>query len=126
MGHRCIVILLILAAPLSWGEDVWYCVEEHNAGIFPSDSGDAYEVQRFIKEKFTLKYEEDSNRLRFKSITWEGKEPFYMQCSGCGPIFMIASSRRKQFNMRVEDGRFFTGSAHIDSALMTTGTCTKF
>ena len=33
MGHRCIVILLILAAPLSWGEDefVLYCVGETRA-----------------------------------------------------------------------------------------------
>ena len=33
MGHRCIIILLILAAPLSWGEKSFFCTLERQAWL---------------------------------------------------------------------------------------------
>ena len=63
MGHRCIVILLILAAPLSWGEDVWYCAEERHVALEAADSVDAYEIRRHKPDLFYFKYDATKDRL---------------------------------------------------------------
>ena len=76
-----------------------------------------------INQKFTFKYEEDSNRLAVKGRTWGGDELFYMQCSSCGSAYLYASSGTQQFTMSVANGRFFTGGAATNTARMTTDTC---
>jgi len=65
-------LLLLILSPLGWGEDVYYCVEEHILELAPTDSGDAYELKRYKPETFTLKYEADTNRLAIKGRMWAG------------------------------------------------------
>ena len=64
-------LVLVMLSPLGWGEDVYYCVDEHNLELAPTDSGDAYELKRYKPETFTFKYEADADRLAFKGI-WGG------------------------------------------------------
>ena len=75
MKHLTLAILLALA-PLSWGEDVWYCVEELNDKIEDNDSNGLFELQRYNEDKSTLKYIADSNQLAFKGRTYGGEIPF--------------------------------------------------
>ena len=63
-------LALVILSPFGWGEDVYYSVEEHNVKLEPTDSGDAYELNRYYEEKFTLKYEESKGRLAIKGRTW--------------------------------------------------------
>ena len=69
-------LLLVSMSPLGWGEDVYYCVEEHRVELEPvfSDWSAAYEVKLRKKRKFTLKYEADANRLAIKGRDWAGDQ----------------------------------------------------
>ena len=62
-------LVLVILSPLSWGEDVYYCVEEHKVELAPTDLGDTYELNRYTPENFTFKYEADANRLAIKGRT---------------------------------------------------------
>ena len=42
---KLILVVLLALAPLSWGEDVWYCVEEHVAGLVENESSDSYKLK---------------------------------------------------------------------------------
>ena len=53
----------MILSPLGWGEDVYYCVEEHNLSLEPTGSGDAYELKRYKPTKFTFKYEAAENKI---------------------------------------------------------------
>ena len=76
MKHVTLLTLLVFS-PLSWGEDVYYCVEEHRVGLEPVESGDAYEVKEFLEEKFTFKYEAVSQRLAFKGRAFSSGDTIY-------------------------------------------------
>ena len=125
MRHLTLILLLVLA-PLGWGEDVYYCVPEHEVELAPTESGDAYEVKRYKPAKFTLKYEADSDRLAIKGESWAGDEPYYLDCKLCrAPIGMFrARDRNIVFSLR--DGRFNLGASYFTSVEARTGTCTKF
>ena len=125
MKHLTLVILLALA-PLSWGEDVYYCVEELSTEHVLTDSGDAYELKRFKPEKFTFKYEKSQGRLVFKGRTWAGDKPYYMDCDKCYPLAggFNASNAYSRFMMK--DGRYNYAAAYYDAAVLNSGTCTKF
>ena len=125
MKHLTLVILLALA-PLSWGEDVYYCVEEHHAALEPTDSGDAYELKRYRPEPSTLKYEAESNRLAIKGRLWGGDDLSYIDCHTCLAVIgsFYAGDDTSVFVLR--ESRFNFAAAFPDSTLMKTGTCTKF
>ena len=80
-----LVLVLVILSPLGWGEDVYYCVVEHRVELEPTESGNAYELNRYKPETFTLKYEADSNRLAFKGKAWGGDELLYLDCPICYP-----------------------------------------
>jgi hypothetical protein len=119
-------LVLVILSPLGWGEDVYYCVEEHSATLEPTESGNAYELTQYKPETFTFKYEADSYRLAFKGRTWGGDELMYMQCEQCTPptAYFDAVNNTGRFSMK--DGRFFYSLASFRRASMQTGTCTKF
>ena len=75
MKQLALIIVLALA-PLSWGEDVYYCVGELNYKIEDNDSNGLFELQRYNEDKSTLKYIADSNQLAFKGRTYGGEIPF--------------------------------------------------
>ena len=54
-----LVLVLVILSPLGWGEDVYYCVVEHRVELEPTESGNAYELNRYKPETSTLKYEAD-------------------------------------------------------------------
>ena len=119
-------LMLVILSPLSWGEDVYYCVEEISVDLEPTDSGDTYELKRYTPEKFTFKYEADTNRLAIKGRTWGGDELFYVGCRDCfansGTFW--AGDQDNSFVLR--NGRFNYAAAYSRAARMKTGTCTKF
>lgn len=79
-------LLLVSLSPLGWGEDVYYCVEEHRVELEPvfSDWSAAYEVKLRKKRKFTLKYEADANRLAIKGRDWAGDQFSTQPINGSG------------------------------------------
>jgi len=119
-------VVLVILSPLGWGEDVYYCVEEHSVELAPTDSGDAYELNRYKPETFTFKYEPDANRLAIKGRTWGGDELFYVVCRDCfantGSFW--AGDQDSSFVLR--NGRFNYAAAYSRATRMKTGTCTKF
>ena len=84
MKHLTLVILLAFA-PLSWGEDVWYCVEEHAAGLVENESSESYKLQQYETQRFTLKYEAAQDRLAIKGKGWGGDNLYFMPCEMCAP-----------------------------------------
>ena len=125
MKHLTLVILLALA-PLSWGEDVYYCVEEHSSDLEPTDSGDAYELNRYKLEKWTLKYEPDSNRLAIKGHSWAGDELYFLDCDRCSSITKMFHARDEYGKFMMMDGRFHYAAAYFSRVVLKSGTCTKF
>ncbi|MFL6872903.1 MAG: hypothetical protein ACJ0RG_12720 [Candidatus Azotimanducaceae bacterium] len=125
MKHLTLVILLALA-PLSWGEDVYYCAEEQHAAIELDEGTGAHFVQRYTPEKFTLKYEAGSNRLVIKGRTYGGSEAFYMECRGCYPRAAVFQANSSGLMFFLKGDRFFMGGGSFSDAVMRTGTCTKF
>ena len=75
MKQLALIIVLALA-PLSWGEDVYYCVGELNYKIEDNDSNGLFELQRYNEDKSTLKYIADTNQLAFKGRTYGGEVLF--------------------------------------------------
>ena len=120
-------LVLVSLSPLGWGEDVYYCVEEIYAAIEPTDSGDTYELKRYTPEKFTFKYEADTNRLAIKGRTWGGDELFYIDCEACYRNIgaFNAADDLRSFKLG-KDGRFNYATAGYSYVSMRTGTCTKF
>ena len=126
MKHLTLVLLLALA-PLSWGEDVYYCVAEHIVALEPTDSGDAYELNQYKPDRFTFKYEAPQARLVFKGNSWrENNEPYYMNCENCFPRVGTYFAGNTNHKFALMDGRFHVAAAHFESSSIKTGTCTKF
>ena len=123
---KLILVVLLALAPLSWGEDVWYCVEEHVAGLVENESSDSYELQKYGTQRFTLKYEAVQDRLALAGKQWGDDNLYFMQCAMCAPTkaFFDAVGTSGRFSMK--DGRFFYAATGFNLAKMTTGTCTKF
>ena len=125
MKHLTLILLLALA-PLSWGEDVYYCVEEHNLALAPNESGNAYEIKRYKPAKFTLKYEADSDRLAIKGDNWGRDKPYYLDCSHCNAPIGMFRARDRNIVFSLDDGRFNYAASYFTSVDAKTGTCTKF
>jgi len=128
-NFRSLVLGLVLLSlsPLGWGEDVYYCVEEHSIKLKPTDSGDTYELTRYTPEKFTFKYEADARRLAIKGRTWAGDDPYYLDCyycNGATPHMFHASTNSGNFLF--EGDRFNFSQTGFSQITATTGTCTKF
>ena len=126
MKHLTLVILLALA-PLSWGEDVYYCVTELSRGFEPTNSGDAYEAKAYKTERFTFKYEAAQNRLAMKGGSWhsEGKA-YFLDCKTCLPLVGMFHAGTDTNLFVLDDGRFHHAETYFRSSQINTGTCTKF
>ena len=127
MNHLTLVVLLTLA-PLSWGEDVWYCVGEAGTGVEQDQETAGYSVESAAVEadKFKFKYEADQERLVLK-VTGLGDEAFYLPCEVCvskGPHFN-AKDGTLMFKMSV-DRRFMLSLNNYSTGFLLAGTCTKF
>ena len=125
MKHLTLFVLITFA-PLSWGEDVWYCVEELSAKIEPDENTGAYKLQQYYPEKFTLKYEAGSNRLVIKGKVFAGSKPFPLECDYCNPNTPLFNASNGILIFSMQNERFFLGGSTFLEARMTSGTCTKF
>jgi len=116
-------LVLVILSPLGWGEDVYYCVEEHNVALRPTDSGDAYELKRFKEEKFTFKYEAGENRL---AVSGWGEELYYLDCRHCIADIDRFHATDGLVVFALSEGRFNSVGGYYSSADAGSGTCTKF
>ena len=125
MKNLTLVILLTLS-PLSWGEDVWYCVEEKKLALGPVlDDGELFQTELNPK-KFTLKYEPERERLAIKGPGWkEGDSPYYLDCIYCEQDSLL-QARDTFVSFALNGGRFYYGETIVSSTKMASGTCTKF
>ena len=124
-----ITTILLALAPLSWAEDVYYCIEGHNIELAPTESGDAYQLNRYKTDKFTFKYLADTSRLAVKGIrVWGGDEDelYYLDCQYCdaSPGIFYASDQNMLF--KFSDGRFTFAASYSTTVDATAGTCTEF
>lgn len=125
MKHVTLLTLLVFA-PLSWGEDVWYCAEEIHVKIEEDVQTRTYGLEQYKVEKFTMKYEADKNRLSFIGKSFSGSKPFYMECVYCNPTRPYFRADKTAYMFVMQDDRFHLAGAMYLEASMTTGTCTKF
>lgn len=121
------LLLVLVASPLSWGEEnVWYCATDLFYA-FEDEKGDGtYSPIRYKPETFTLRYEEKNERLALKGQIWS-RDIYYIECDFCSlgnPLLFTASSAFGNFAMKGD--RFFSALASYDTSQMLTGTCTKF
>lgn len=116
-------LVLVILSPLGWGEDVYYCVEEHSAELAPTDSGDAYELKRYKGTKFTFKHEAAGNRL---AVSGWGNELYYLDCRHCYPTSGVFHASDGLVVFALREGRFNSAGAYYSSADAGSGTCTKF
>ncbi len=119
-------LLLVILSPLGWGEDVYYCVEEHSIALKPTDSGDTYELLRYTPEKFTFKYEAGENRLAIKGRMWAGEELYYMDCDYCSGAAPMFHAKTEYANFLFNGDRFNYSQTAYSLVSARTGTCTKF
>jgi len=124
MKHLTLLILLALA-PLSWGEDVYYCVEELVYEITKDDSSGSFKSKPYLPERFTLKYSADSNQLVFKGTLYPGGGQV-LACRYCNPSDPMFDAVSTAYMFSMSKDRFFLTSSTYSSAGMKTGTCTKF
>ena len=124
MKHLTLVILLALA-PLSWGEDVWYCVEENRAALLRADDG-SHSIQEFQTERFTLKHDAQNDQLVFSGRGYSAaNETYAMDCDPCGREYgFFGTSDIGNFRL-TEDGFYYASTGH-QVAWMINGTCTTF
>ena len=117
-------LVLVILSPLGWGEDVYYCVGEHSVELAPTDSGDAYELNRYKPEPFTFKYEADADRL---AVSGWGKNLYYLDCRlVCDASTGMFQAGDRHVSFSLKDGRFNFAASYFSSADAKTGTCTKF
>jgi hypothetical protein len=119
-------LVLVILSRLGWGEDVYYCVEEHSVDLKPADSGDRYELKTYKPETFTFKYEADSQKLAIKGRNWGGDDLYYMDCVACLTQLSSFTAKTSTNMFRLREGRFNLAAAYSFKAEMRTGTCTKF
>ena len=102
----------MFTASLSWGEDVYYCVEDLRYKIEKDDPSGSFELQPYLPEKYTLKYDADSNQLTFKGRIY-GSDGVVMKCRMCIPKtpFFDAVSSASIFSMNGD--RFLRVVLHL-------------
>lgn len=118
--------LLVSLSPLGWGEDVYYCVEEHDVSLEPVGSSDAYQLIRYKETIFTFKYEADANRLAIKGEGWAGDNFVYMDCGHCNGATPLFHAKGEYSHFMLDGGRFNYSQTSFFGVNARTGTCTKF
>ena len=121
-----ITAILLIFAPLSWGEDVYYCAVEHDIELAPTESGGAYEIKRYRPNKFTFKYEADLDRLAIKGDNWGGDKLIYLDCTTCLANVGAFRAQNEYAMFTFQDDRFNFAASYFFSVDAKTGTCSKF
>lgn len=124
MKHLSLSALLAIAAPLSWGENVFYCVEEQRYQLDQDETSGSYSMSRWEGEKYTIKYEAETDRLLL-TTRFDIDGPAPLRCIRCDASGLKAQDSAYLFQLR-PSGRFFLASVTLFGTDMSTGTCTKF
>ena len=124
MKHLSLVILLALA-PLSWGEDVWDCVEEHRVKIEKIDGQQTHSIVHSKPQNFRLKFEPENNRLIMNGSGWGGARPIILDCSYCAPSRRLFSAANSVGIFSMEGKSFYFGGAGLHDATVVNGNCEK-
>ena len=142
MKHLTLVILLALA-PLSWGEDVWYCVQKSETWIEFQDDIFQKMPGKQQQDMLTVKLHEETNEILVKSklFTLKDDKPHRYSCTHCWPevdrpILQGVSSDSEAPGAEVfvltGDNYYLTGiepntdGSADEVAFLEAGTCTKF
>ena len=134
LGMRDATLVILLAlAPLSWGEDVWYCAEEAVRGLGFSPDQEVLEQFNVETSKFTLKHSPESNQVIIDHRAFKifGIELLKLDCVVCNPSGaepLLAASSPDQGVMFGLKGNKFSWASMDYGNLVTSaaGTCTKF
>ena len=121
------LLLVLTVSPLSWSEEnVWFCATDLFTAFVDEKGDGTYSSISYKPETFTLKYEENNQRLALKGQIWS-LDIYYIECDYCSlgsPLMFKASDDVGHFAMA--GNRFFSATASYDISRMLTGTCTKF
>ena len=124
MKHLTLVVPLALA-PLSWGEAVWDCVEEHRVQIEKNDDQQNHVIVQYKPQNFRLKFEPENNRLLLKGKGWAGVRPIIFDCSYCAPARPLFSAANSVGIFSMEGKSFYFGGAGLHDATIVNGNCEK-
>ena len=118
-------VILMAFAPLSWGEDVWDCVEEHRVQIEKNDNQRNHLIVQYKPQNFRLKFEPENNRLLLKGKGWAGVRPIIFDCSYCAPARPLFSAANSVGIFSMEGKSFYFGGAGLYDATIVNGNCEK-
>ena len=124
MKQLALMIVLALA-PLSWGQDVWDCVEEHRVQIEKIDDQQNHSIVQYKPQNFRLKFEPENNRLLLMGNGWGGVRPIILDCSYCAPARPLFSAANSVGIFSMEGKRFYFGGAGLHNATIVNGNCEK-
>lgn len=121
MKHLTLVILLALA-PLTWGEEVWYCQPEHH-GRVPVDPNPDY-IDSTARDSFAAKFNQVYTKAEFKGGGFN--ETIYLSCSGSPSTQIVCKTDNEIVQIRFREGHFLTSLNNGFSGFVVKGTCKKF
>ena len=128
---RYLLLTLLLAlAPLSWGEDVYYCKTEGSAQLEYKEDGELqFQDFKYDDQPFGLKLDLENLRI---SVTFEAfDEPHAGEITGTfswhdGSKSVEGNAGIYDFVLSDDKNFYMTGASHVAGATMRAGNCTKF
>ena len=132
MRYLTLVILLVLA-PLGWGEDVYYCVEKASQALVFSDNSETVKELTLTKRRFTLKHIVEANRIALAGEPFSRSgEAMRLVCNTCrfekSETLVSAFyplTHGTIFSMK-DDQFVYAQMIYGDVVNSGAGTCTKF
>ncbi|MFL6872904.1 MAG: hypothetical protein ACJ0RG_12725 [Candidatus Azotimanducaceae bacterium] len=121
-----ITTILLTLAPLSSGEDVYYCAEDHRVAIHPDSKQKEFVVRQYPPEKFNLRYEKTAKRITIQASSADGETAsIFMDCDYCNPETPMFNATGLIHKLAMKKNIFFISSMTSDDAVIANGTCTK-
>ena len=128
-----IATMLLALAPLSWGEDVWYCIVTESQWIV-EDNGEPHSFPPAKKlDTMTVKYDEGAGEILVMSKEFSGDGvPFRFACTDCRHVgdkpelIGILQTTRQLDTFALSGNQFYQSGITGGQAYAEAGTCTKF
>lgn len=131
-----LITLLMFTAPLSWGEDVWYCVDNKWAGLDYKSSEQKWVQNNITPSGFALKYDGNNDTVALQGDGWTASTApaITLGCYTCNvvdtPIIdgphLVAAGDGIAFTLRDDTFHAAFVGPYRKGVWMRAGTCTKF
>lgn len=127
-------LVLMILSPLSWGEDVYYCVVANSHWISEVNGEPSSLAEDETLDKMTVKYDEDAGEILVKSEQYANKDgtPFRFACTDCRRVgdkhklIGIMQFAEQLDTFALSGSNFYQAGITGKQAYAEAGTCTKF